>query len=89
MSYSTKKSRGPQDTDKEETRVFHAITAAFHEVRDKYRKHHKAGRDEHAIATHHQQMRHSDGVHHGPTVANGHQQTHMGYSNGRHGTARV
>ncbi|VBB86042.1 Putative protein of unknown function [Podospora comata] len=69
--------------------VFHAITAAFHEVRDMYRKHHKAGSDEHAIATHHQQMRHSDGVHHGPTVANGHQQTHMGYSNGRHGTARV
>ncbi|KAK4173564.1 hypothetical protein QBC36DRAFT_245209 [Triangularia setosa] len=54
--------------------VLHAITATFHEVRDMYKKHYQTGSGEHAIANHHQQMRHADGVNYSTAVANGNQQ---------------
>ncbi|KAK0747243.1 hypothetical protein B0T21DRAFT_417456 [Apiosordaria backusii] len=69
--------------------VLHAITAAFHEVRDMYKKHYKAGSDEHAIANRHQQIGYARRGNHGPTVANENHQPQMGYVNGTNGTARV
>ncbi|KAK4202108.1 hypothetical protein QBC40DRAFT_276978 [Triangularia verruculosa] len=69
--------------------VLHAITAAFHEVRDTYRKHHKAGSDEHAIAGQHQQMRYNYGGNNVAAAAPGYQQPQMDNPNGTHRTTHV